>query len=157
MQWGYENTNLKCRMLKYRKQFSYHVTKCWLIYKYIKFKKKLPTYCTETLNHLKTLSQLKHWTTWKHWITWNTELLEIEILWLQIDLTNLNQLECEVSATILGEFWLQSWISLNKSFYFNLLIDEALLLWVCHLTFTVSDIWKTSYLCKSLNLWMWPI
>ena len=50
-------------------------------------------YCTETLN------DLKYWNTWK-----------LKILWLQIDLTNLDQLEFEVTATILGEFWQQSWI-----------------------------------------------
>ena len=44
----------------------------------------------------------------------NLSALKLKILWLQIDLTNLDQLEFEVSATILGEFWLQSWISLNK-------------------------------------------
>ena len=48
-------------------------------------------FSTETLNHLK-----------------------LKILWLQIDLTNLDQLEFEVYATILGAFWLQSWISLNE-------------------------------------------
>ena len=64
MQWGHENTNLKCRMLKYRKQLSYHVTKCWLVYKYIKFKKNYQ------------LTALKHWITWKRWATWNTEPLE---------------------------------------------------------------------------------
>ena len=61
------------------------------IYIYICTLENLPAYCTEKLNHLK-----------------------LKILWLQIDLTNLDQLEFEVSATILGEFWLQSWISLNK-------------------------------------------
>ena len=39
-------------------------------------------YCTESLNHLKTLNHLK-----------------LKILWLQIDLTNLDQLELEVSAS----------------------------------------------------------
>ena len=90
-------------------------------------------YCTETLNQLKTLSSLKKLNHLKLKILENTTL---EIV---------DQLEFEVSATIVGEFWLQNeyhWTRSLKNFYFNLLIDDVLFLWVCHLAFFLSQTYK---------------
>ena len=56
------------------------INKYIYIYIYIYFR-NLPAYCT------------------KHWTTWKLNHLKLKILWLQIDLTNLDQLELEVSAS----------------------------------------------------------
>ena len=112
-----------------------------LINKYVyTYFRKPTTYCTETLNHLK-----------------------LKILWLQIDLTNLDQLELEVSVsyntrwilTVIEYYWIRS----LKSFYLNLLIDDVLLLWVCHLAFSVCQTYKkhpiyikiSTYRCDLFN------
>ena len=87
---------------------------------------------THTHTHFKTyqLTALKQWTTWKYWTTWKWK-----ILWLQIDLTNLDQIEFEVSATILVNFDCKVEYHWTRSL-------EVLLLWVYHLVFSVSNIWK---------------
>ena len=95
--WGYEKYKFELKNSKVKKTpLPSYKCKYWLINKYAK-------------------KPLKHWTTRKH-------LKNIATAnWL----TNLSQLELEIWATMLGEFWLRSSLSLNKSW--------GVSIWVCWL------------------------
>ena len=105
--------------------------KYWLIIKCIYFKityqlAAMKQWTTETLNHLK----LKN-TMIANWF----DKFEPNWIW-----------DMSYNAKCILTVKLNTIEQVLKIFHLNLMIDEVLLLWVCHLAFSVSYVWKTSYL-----------